>query len=194
MKKFNPIWLPYMGAFVQAVLFGLAGYDYFNLGPWGAAAGLGVGAVVNLSMAVASSRVSDIAKARKPLAYLSLVGLFCLSPVIICSSLGWSIANLSWSLAADLSILLTGAIAGKSLISHSEPAATPKPAEQPAQRRSAKKKSAQRSLSEIPCRFAGAGCDRTFVSQNAANAHARTCEYKPIASMPVEMAERKVKA
>lgn len=123
MKKFNPVWLPYMGAFVQAVLFGLAGYSYFNLGLWGAAAGLGVGAVVNLSMAVASSRISDIAKSRKALAYLSLTGLFCLSPVIICSSLGWSVANLSWSLAADLSILLTGAIAGKSLIVAEKPAA-----------------------------------------------------------------------
>jgi MFS family permease len=121
MKKFNPVWLPYMGAFVQAVLFGLAGYEYFNLGLWGAAAGLGVGAVVNLSMAVASSRISDIAKSRKPLAYLSLIGLFALSPVIICSSLGWSVANLSWSLAADLSIMLTGAIAGKTLISHDAP-------------------------------------------------------------------------
>jgi MFS family permease len=121
MKKFNPVSLPYMGAFVQAVLFGLAGYKYFNLGLWGAAAGLGVGAVVNLSMAVASSRISDIAKGRKALAYLSLIGLYCLSPVIICSSLGWSLANLSWSLAADTSILLTGAIAGRGLISQDAP-------------------------------------------------------------------------
>ena len=127
MKKFNPVSLPYMGAAVQAILFGLSGYKYFNLGLWGAAAGLGVGAVVNLSMAVASSRISDIAKSRKFLAYLSLIGLFCLSPVIICSSLGWSLANLSWSLAADMSILLTGAIAGKSLVATD---ATPKVAPQ----------------------------------------------------------------
>lgn len=121
MKKFNPVSLPYMGAAVQAVLFALSGYKYFNLGLWGAAAGLGVGAVVNLSMAVASSRISDIAKARRGLAYLSLIGLYILSPVIICSSLGWSMANLSWALAADTSILLTGAIAGRGLIAQ-EPA------------------------------------------------------------------------
>jgi hypothetical protein len=190
MKKFNPVWLPYMGAFVQAILFGLAGYKYFNLGLWGAAAGLGVGAVVNLSMAVASSRISDIAKSRKLLAYLSLIGLFALSPVIICSSLGWSLANLSWSLAADLSITLTGAIAGKSLISHDAPQ---KLAEQPAQIRSAKKKSAQKPLSEIPCRYAGAGCDRTFAKQNAANAHARSCGFKPTIAMPVDVSQKAVK-
>lgn len=127
MKKFNPVSLPYLGAAVQAVLFGLSGYKYFNLDLWGAAAGLGVGAVVNLSMAVASSRISDIAKSRRGLAYLSLIILYCLSPVIICSSLGWSLANLSWSLAADTSILLTGAIAGKSLVAAD---ATPQPVAQ----------------------------------------------------------------
>lgn len=193
MKKFNPVSLPYMGAAVQAVLFGLSGYKYFNLGLWGAAAGLGVGAVVNLSMAVASSRISDIAKSRKALAYLSLIGLYCLSPVIICSSLGWSLANLSWSLAADTSILLTGAIAGKSLVSQSDEKRPQKPAEQPAQSRSAKKKVAQKSLSEIPCRYAGAGCDRIFAKQNAANAHARSCGFKPTIAMPVDVSQKATK-
>jgi Zn-dependent protease with chaperone function len=120
MKKFDPRSLPYLGALVQAVLFALAGYKYFNLGLWGAGAGFGVGMLVNFSMAVASSKVSDVAKSRKPLSYLSLIGLFVLSPIIICSSLGFSVATLSWSLAADMSIMLTGAIMGNALVKKDE--------------------------------------------------------------------------
>jgi MFS family permease len=120
MKKvLDPRHLPYFGAVVQAVLFAIAGNSFFPIFGW--LAGLGVGAVVNWSLAVASSRVSDIAKNRKPLAYLSLACLFCLSPVIICSTMGWSVANFSWSVASDLSILLTGAIVGKGLVTSGDP-------------------------------------------------------------------------
>src|SRR5687768_13973526 len=180
MKKINQAWLPYMGAIVQAGLFAIAGYHYFDLGGWGAAAGFGVGMLVNFSMAIASSKVSDVAKSRKPLAYVSLIALFLLSPVIICSSLGWSLDTVSCSLVADLSIMLTGAIAGKSLVAQEQPA---KSAQPKIERRSAKK-------SEIICRFAGAGCGRKFASQNAANAHARTCGYKPTIAMPVDVARK----
>ena len=179
-----------MGAIVQAGLFAIAGYHYFELGVWGGLAGFGVGMLVNFSMAVSSSRVSDIAKSRKPLALISLIGLFCLSPVIICSSLGWSLATLSWSLAADLSIMLTGATAGKSLISQSEEKPSLKSAERPTKTRSAKKKPLSKSLSGIPCGYAGAGCGRTFVSQNAANAHARTCGFKPTIAMPIDVSKK----
>jgi len=41
-------------------------------------------------------------------------------------------------------------------------------------------------VSEIACRHAGAGCTRTFKSQNAENAHAGKCEFKPGAAMPAE--------
>lgn len=187
MKKFDPRILPYLGALVQAVLFALAGYKYFDLGYWGAGAGFGVGMLVNFSMAVASSKVSDVAKNRRRLSYLSLGGLFILSPVIICSSLGWSVANLSWSLAADLSIMLTGVIMGGSLVKKDEPQKPQAVAEKPAQRRSAKKPA---KVSEIPCRYAGAGCDRSFASQNAANAHARTCGYKPTVAMPIDVSTK----
>lgn len=122
MKKFNPSVLPYMGATVQAGLFAVAGYRYFNCGIGGALAGAGVGAVVNLSMATAASRISDIAKSRKLLAYLSLIALFLISPAVIVSSLGWSIATLSWSVSVDLSIMLTGSTFGKSIIAKDEPA------------------------------------------------------------------------
>lgn len=180
MKKFNPVWLPYMGAFVQAVLFGLAGYSYFDLGLWGAAAGLGVGAVVNLSMAVASSRISDIAKSRKALAYLSLIGLFCLSPVIICSSLGWSVANLSWSLAADLSILLTGAIAGSSLVAKDQPAKSE--AKQKSKREKPATSEPQPAPAEVKPAFV-CSCGFVAKTQPALNAHQR--KHKAIAGYAV---------
>jgi hypothetical protein len=105
-----------MGALVQSGLFGIAGYHYFDLGPWGAVAGAGVGLVVNFSIATASSKISDIAKNRKTLAYLSFAILCIISPVVINTSLGWSWATAAWSVAVDLSIVLTGAIIGKGLV------------------------------------------------------------------------------
>jgi hypothetical protein len=163
MKKFDPRSLPYLGALVQAVLFALAGYRYFNLGLWGAGAGFGVGMLVNFSMAVASSKVSDVAKSRKPLSYLSLIGLFVLSPVIICSSLGFSVATLSWSLAADMSIMLTGAIAGKSLVVAEK--------QEPKQKKQRKAKPEAEIIA--PPAFQCATCGFVAKSQKALNGHGR---------------------
>jgi hypothetical protein len=119
MKKIlSPKNLPYAGALVQAVLFSIAGITHFQYMGW--AVGLGLGIVVNWSMALSSSRVSGIAKGRKPMAYASLFLLFCLSPVIICSTLGWTLANFSWSIAADLAILLTGSTVGSGLIADAQ--------------------------------------------------------------------------
>lgn len=200
MKKFNPATLPYLGALVQAVLFAIAGFWYFDLGLWGAVAGFGVGAVVNLSLAVASSRISEIAQKRQPLARLMLWVMMLLSPATIALSFFAPksvAAAIAWAADVDIAIVLTGAIAGKSLVAQeqpqkpvSEPERTKKTRSATRSAKSAKGKSAQRSLSDIPCRFAGAGCDRTFASQNAANAHARNCGFKPIAvDLQVEKSE-----
>jgi hypothetical protein len=180
MKKFDPRSLPYLGALVQAVLFALAGYRYFNLGLWGAGAGFGVGMLVNFSMAVASSKVSDVAKSRKPLSYLSLIGLFILSPVIICSSLGFSVATLSWSLAADMSIMLTGAIAGKSLVAQEQPAISqPK---RKAKREKPASEPVQPAIEPTQPAFL-CSCGAEFGSQPALNAHKR--KHKRIAGYAV---------
>lgn len=117
MKKFDPKWLPYYGAIVQAGLFSIAGSRYFEAFGW--LVGLGVGAVVNASLAVASSRVSDVAQKRKALAYLALVGMFLLSPITITLSLFMPASiftAIAWAMSPDLAIVLAGAIAGKSLI------------------------------------------------------------------------------
>jgi MFS family permease len=120
MKKFNSKNLPYFGASVQAILFAIAGNEFFSVPIFGAIVGFGIGAVVNYSMALASSRVSDIAKSRKPLAYFSLVLLSVISPTVICSTLGWSVATFAWSISVDMAIILSGAIVGKGLLQDDE--------------------------------------------------------------------------
>lgn len=177
MKRFDPKSLPYIGAVVQAILFGLAGYKYFDLGLWGAAAGVGVGAVVNLSMATASSRISDIAKSRRPLAYLSLILLFCISPAVIVTSLGWSLATLCWSVSVDLSIMLTGSTFGKSLIATEQPVTSG--AQPKTKRTKPAEKLAKPAKPAYYCEVAG--CERSeatpgakpFDTQAALNAHQR---------------------
>jgi len=177
MKLLSPKHLPYFGAIVQAILFAIAGNEYFPVAGW--LVGLGVGAVVNYSIALASSRINDIAKNRKPLAFLALALLFCLSPVIICSTLGWTMATFSWSVACDLSIILAGSISGKSLL----------PAEAPQKSAPAKQAKTKSARTSFVCRNAGAGCEKAFASQNAANAHGRTCKFKPTISMPIEITQ-----
>jgi hypothetical protein len=87
-------------------------------------------------------------------------------------------------------VLVLGALVDRSLLPAQQSQKPQTPAEKPAQIRSAKKKSAQKPLSEIICRYAGAGCDRTFASQNAANAHARTCGFKPTVAMPIDVSQK----
>ena len=125
-KLLDPRNLPYFGAIVQAVLFAIAGSQFFPNPYFGSIAGLGVGAVVNYSIALASTRISDIAEKRKPLARLALIIMFCLSPATITLSLFFPTliyTAIAWAMCVDLSIILAGAIAGKSMIPDSKPKA-----------------------------------------------------------------------
>lgn len=109
--------LPYFAAIVQAGLFSYAGMKFF--GSFGWLVGFGVGMIVNYSLALAASHISDIAAKRKPLAYVALVAMFALSPVTITLSLFFPAqiyTAVAWAMCVDLSIILAGAIAGKSLI------------------------------------------------------------------------------
>jgi hypothetical protein len=118
MKKIlDPKNLPYFGALVQAVLFSSVGNKFFPAYGW--LVGLGVGAVVNYSIALASSRYSEIAEKRKPLARLALLGMFLLSPITITCTLFIPksiVTAIAWAMCVDGSIILAGAIAGKSLM------------------------------------------------------------------------------
>jgi len=118
MKKIlDPKNLPYFGAIVQAVLFSSVGNQFFPAYGW--LVGFGVGAVVNYSIALASSRFSEIAEKRKPLARLALIGMFLLSPITITCTMFVPksiITAIAWAMCVDGSIILAGAIAGKSLM------------------------------------------------------------------------------
>lgn len=126
-KMLDPKNLPYFGALVQAVLFAIAGSSFFSNPYFGALVGLGVGAVVNYSIALASTRISDIAEKRRSLARLALATMFCLSPTTITLSLFYPASiftGISWALCVDLSVVLAGSIAGKSMMPDSNPKAT----------------------------------------------------------------------
>jgi hypothetical protein len=118
MKKFNTSYLPYIGAFAQAVLFSFAGVQAF--GAWGWAIGPGVGITASLSVAVASSGIGSItAKGRKQLATagLILMGVFSASTVSLSLAAPESVwCAISWGCAVDVSIVLAGAISGKGLV------------------------------------------------------------------------------
>jgi len=168
--------LPYFGALVQAGLFSYAGMRFF--GSFGWLVGFGVGMIVNYSLALAASNISDIAAKRKPLAYAALITMFSLSPTTITLSMFFPStiwAAIAWAMCVDLAIVLAGAIAGKSLVSQSEPLKVAQQNERTAQSRRANR---SKSQSKIPCRYAGAGCE-LIGSQNAMNAHARHCKFKP---------------
>jgi uncharacterized membrane protein (DUF485 family) len=123
MKKYlDPKNLPFAGAVVQAVLFALAGIGFFPVAGW--LVGLGVGAVVNYSMALASSRFAEIAEKRKPLARVAMVVMFALSPTTITLSMFFPksiFTAIAWAVCVDLAIILAGAIAGKSMIGDASP-------------------------------------------------------------------------
>ena len=181
MRKFNPTWLPYAAAFAQAVLFSFAGQKYF--GDFGWLVGLFVGMVVSLSLAVASSRISDISQKRQPLARLILAMMMLLSPATVALSFfapSSVFTAISWAASPDIAVVLAGAIAGKSLVKQDDP------------QKSAEAKPTKRKVrsAEIICRHAGAGCGRKFASQNAANAHARSCGFKPTIAMPVYVSKK----
>ena len=175
MKKYlDPKFLPYFGALVQGVLFSIAGNKFFEVGGW--LLGLGVGIVVNYSIALASSRISDVAKNRKVLSYIALILLACLSPVIICSTLGWSVATFAWSMASDLAIVLAGSIAGKSLLGGEQP--TKNRLAKASGRRKPLSKKAAVSAGDYACPYSANGCSATKATQNAINAHAGKCKFK----------------
>jgi MFS family permease len=136
------------------------------------------------------------------LGWFALAGLLIVSPVIIAPAIQYSIppdvlsvpwARWAWaaSIAAAPDLVAIGiAITGK-VGASSEPQqktsetsdAKPAPSE-PKKTQAAKTAKPER----VPCPHEGAGCDRVFAvsdydskkaAQNAANAHARKCAYKP---------------
>lgn len=183
MKKIlDPKNLPYFGAIVQAVLFALAGLEFFPVAGW--LVGLGVGAVVNYSMALASSRFSEIAEKRKPLARLALVTMFALSPTTITLSMFaphsiWT--AISWAVCVDLAIILAGAIVGKSLIADSN---MPKIASKEKQGGGKKKKVARKRVTDNDL--------LAYLQSNAGATHGQVAEHFGVTRQAIQARVKKL--
>lgn len=190
LKKKN---LPFYAATVQTIQYSFGGWLYFS---WIGVPVVGsMGALISFSVAYAASQISDIAKGRKLASWVAMVALMALSPVIIGTSLFYTLDIITnpvwrgivagvWGLLPDGATALAGFIAGRGLVEQEN-----KPAQHPqnvAQRKPAKPKIRS---AEIICRYAGAGCGRKFASQNAANAHARSCGFKPTIAMPMDVSK-----
>ena len=179
--------LPYIAALFQAVQFAHAGSVYF--GPVGWAIG-GIGGILaNLAVASSASRISEISDKRKPLAYLLGSVLMLVSPCAIAPAayitatavaLPWArvMVSIVWALIPDLSIALTGAIVGKSLISNGQQTKPKRTAQQSPSRgkKTAEQKSrAKAMIEQIECKW-HCGLSGT---RAAMNAHSRFCSKNP---------------
>lgn len=123
-KPLDPKIVPYVAILTQCGLFGYAGAKYFDLAGW--LIGAGVGFLVSISITLSASRISEIAKARKPLAYAAMILLLSLSPSVIALSLfakGTVFPSIAWAMAPDVSVVLCAAIVGKGILSQAQ---TPK--------------------------------------------------------------------
>ena len=163
--------------------------------------GLMLGAVISIGTAFISGKVgARLTKSRKALTWAAFVMLLVLEPVILApitmmdmpEALRETLGGMAWPWAVTLalvpSLVLAGvAVANGGLVeatqpsaqkSQSEPQSDASGTERPQAKGKRGKKSQSEPQSEIPCRYAPA-CDRTFTSQNAANAHARGCSHRP---------------
>jgi hypothetical protein len=117
--------MPYYAAVFQSLQFAHAGSVYFGLFGW-LIGGVG-GAITNIAIAAASSRIGEISDKRKPLARVLIVLLYFISPMAIAPAayiVAGSVAvpwirimvSIVWAALPDLSIGLMGAITGKGFL------------------------------------------------------------------------------
>ena len=168
--------------------------------------GLMLGGVISIGTAFISGRLgAKLTKARLRLTWIAFVTLLVLEPVILApitmmdmpDELRNTLGGFAWAWAVILALVPSLVLAGVSVASggvvdavapapQSKPQSDASEDEKPLSGGKRSQKSQPKPPSEFVCAHAGAGCDRTFASQNAANAHARTCQFKPTVSMPVE--------
>ena len=179
MKKHIPSFLLYGSALFQAIQFAISGHVYFG---WpGILTGLFGGALVNVCISVAASRISDIAKKRRGLAYVGLIALMTLSPACVAPGLLQMASRalpghlallvaIVWAIAPDVAIMTSGAIAGKGLVRIEE---TQIASHTPVVRK--KKSDTKRTCPQ---------CGATVANANAYSAHMRWQHPRPI---PVDL-------
>lgn len=122
----------FLAACFAAYNFGLAGGfiegTHFSIG------GLVAGLVVNVTIAVASSSLGGVkGKTRMKQALAAFAAMLLLSPMLVAPAIFYSLPetflgggilralwSIGWALAADLAIVLAGAVSGKGLIALGE--------------------------------------------------------------------------
>ena len=92
-------------------------------------------------------------------------------------------------LAPDAAIALGGFIAGKSLVQLGSDGEKPLSEVSGSQKGRSAKKSKKAATLSFSCHYAPS-CQRTFKTQNAANGHARSCEFRPTISMPIDVSKK----
>lgn len=205
--KLNRKHIPYFAAVVQTAQYSLAGF--FLIGPMGWFFVGSMGALVSLAMAYGASQYADVAEKRKSTSLVALIGIMLLSPILVGTATWLHLTNIpnliwrgvvsfAWGALPDAAVVLSGFAAGKGLFDQgNKPKKKTKSARRTKKTGSAKKKSAQPSLSrrsaDFECKYAGAGCTRTFITQEAANAHAGRCGFKPTIAMPVDVSSKEGK-
>lgn len=165
--------------------------------------GLLLGASVSIGTAFIAGKLGGrLTKGRKVLTWAVFVLVLMIEPFLLApitrSDMSASMSALlgplfSWAWAVSLalvpSLVLAGvAVANGGLVDGSaqpsqsegsQPVSDATTGSAGSKGRSAKGKRAKAQLSQIPCPHAGAGCDVTKPTQNAINAHAGRCKYKP---------------
>ena len=147
MKKFDPKYIPYLAAAATALMLMRAAVEHF--GVWGWIIGPLAGLVTSFSLATAGSQISDIAAKRKPLAYIALVGMVAVTPVVIgLSDPTPDAATWAWAIFPDAAILLASAVTGKSLLAKDVPQVAIAGTQVATQIGGKKKKAVRKSVSE----------------------------------------------
>lgn len=129
--SFNPKRdLPYIAAAAQAIQFAHAGSVLFGVEGWFFGGIMGV--LVSVSVAYATSQYADIAQKRKPYALAGIIILALFAPVIVGTGAYlrlsvpdpyWrGVVAFAWGVIPDVSVAITGFVAGKGLVSSDKPA------------------------------------------------------------------------
>jgi hypothetical protein len=188
--KLNKKHIPYFAALVQTAQYSLAGYFLIGVMGW-FFVGI-MGALISLALAYGTSQFADIAQGRKKSSLIAMIFIMSFSPILI-GTATWihltiipnpywrGVVSAAWGLLPDLAVALAGFIAGKGLVEQGAGKPQKKRAGRLAKGKSRSAKPSK-ARANISCRYAPQ-CDRKFASQNAANAHARTCGFKPTVAM-----------
>ena len=147
MKKFNPLFLPYLTAITTALMLTRACVNHFGL--WGWVIGPMAGLSASFAMVIAGSKISDISQKRKGLAYTALGLLMVLSPLVIYFSEPIPDAGtIMWAMFPDAAILLASAVTGKALVVQDTPQVAGKPAKVAGKKGGKKSQVARKTVKE----------------------------------------------